>query len=79
MMGTNKDRRFTIGMTADWRGQPYELVGIEPRQRRDGRNTLILIWRSQCLDCGTAFETTTPQRTLKYPTRRCPTHVHKRT
>jgi hypothetical protein len=75
MKGTQRDPRFVIGMIVNCRGQPYELVAIEPRQRRDGRNTLILVWRSRCHVCGNSFETTTPQRKLKYPTRRCRLHA----
>jgi hypothetical protein len=77
MIGTQKDPRFVIGMTADWQGQSYELIAIEPRQRQDGRNTLVLVWRSQCIKCGAPFETTTPQRKLNYPARRCPAHTMK--
>jgi hypothetical protein len=74
MIATQRDPRFTMGMTADWRGQKYELVGVKPHRRRDGRETLVLVWRTGCLTCGASFETATPQRTLKYPTRRCPLH-----
>jgi hypothetical protein len=78
MIGANRDPRFAVGMIADWRGQQYELIGIEQRQRRDGRETMILVWRTQCLGCGAQFETTTPQRNLRYPSRRCPVHTRKR-
>ena len=52
MIGTNIDPRFTVGMAADWRGQNYKLIRIEPYRRRDGRDTLILVWRSHCFECG---------------------------
>jgi hypothetical protein len=78
MIGMQRDPRFAIGMLTEWRGQQYELVGIEPRRRRDGRDTLILVWRASCLVCGASFATTTPQRKLKYPTRHCPMHTKKR-
>ena len=72
------DPRFAIGMIADWRGQPYELIGAEPYRRRDGRDVLIPVWRAPCIECGEWFETTTPQRRLKYPSRRCRLHTRKR-
>jgi hypothetical protein len=72
MIGT--DARFSMGMVADWRGQPFEVLARRPYRRKDGRPTLILIWATHCLACGTPFETTTPQRAFKYPTRRCPAH-----
>jgi hypothetical protein len=77
MKGIQKDPRFVIGMVAEWRGQPYELTAIRPYQRRDGRDTLILVWNTKCFQCGAPFETATPQRGLKFPTRRCPLHVRK--
>jgi len=70
--------RFAIGMSADWRGQQYNLIGIEPRCRRDGRDTLVLVWQTCCLTCGVSFTTTTAQRKLKKPNRNCPTHAKKR-
>jgi hypothetical protein len=42
MIGTQRDPRFAIGMITDWRGQQYELSGIEQCSRRDGRKTLVL-------------------------------------
>jgi hypothetical protein len=78
MMCANLDPRFAIGMIADWRGQPYELIRAKPYRRRDGRDVLILVWRARCIECGEWFETATPQRTLRYPTRRCSQHVGHR-
>jgi len=58
---------FALGMVADWRGQQYELVDIKPYRRRDGRDTLVFVWRSHCLTCGAAFTARAPQ----YPIRHC--------
>jgi hypothetical protein len=69
---------FALGMVADWRGQQFELVEVRPYRRRDGGDSLILVWRGHCLACGAAFTITAPQRKLKYPVRRCPEHVKKR-
>jgi hypothetical protein len=65
-------------MVADWRGQQYELVEVNPYRHRDGRDSLVFVWRSHCLTCGAAFTITAPQRRLKYPLRHCPEHVQKR-
>jgi len=40
MIGTTRDPRFTLGMIADWRGQPFELIAIKSHRRRDGRETV---------------------------------------
>jgi len=79
MNGTTLRPEFNVGMVADWRGQQFELVEVRPHRRRDGRDTLVFVWRSHCLVCGTAFSATTPQRKLKYPPRRCPEHARKLT
>ena len=78
MWGTTLRPEFSLGMVADWRGQQFELVEVRPHRRRDGRDSLVLIWRSRCLVCGAVFTARAPQRKLKYPTRRCPEHVKKR-
>jgi len=78
MRGTKHDPRFTIGMVEDWHGQHYELINIVPHQRKGGRDTLILIWRSTCLDCGEMFETKAPRRKFRAPARRCKSCVQCR-
>ena len=61
-------------VAADWRGQNYKLIRIEPYRRRDGRDTLILVWRSHCFECGAEFECSAPQRAFRGATRRCARH-----
>jgi hypothetical protein len=53
-------------------------MDIRPVRRRDGRETLILVWRTHYIVCGTPFEETTPQRKLTYPLRRCRDHRRQR-
>jgi hypothetical protein len=66
---------YPLGARANWRGQSYELTAIKPyRRRRDGRETLLLVWCTLCLECGAWFEVTTPNRKLTYPNRRCALH-----
>jgi len=72
------DPRFTVGMTVNWQGQTFKLVAINPYQRQDGRETIVLVWQSNCAVCGCPFETITPQRKFKYPTRRCAAHKKPR-
>jgi len=72
-------REFTIGMTANWKGQTYELVGLKTvvSARRPGREVNVLIWRSHCRTCGEPIECITPQRRLRFPCRHCPQHYGK--
>jgi hypothetical protein len=70
--------RFTVGMTATWRGQEYQLIEIRPHRNRTGHDTIVLAWQSPCLACGAPFTTTTTRAGLKYPNRRCPEHVQTR-
>lgn len=69
------ESRFTVGMTATWRGQIYRLDDVRPHRNRWGHDTVVLVWRADCLACGTSFTTTTSRAGLKYPNRRCPEHV----
>ncbi len=70
-----------IGTTAQWKGQAYTLIAIRPyTRRRDGVSTVLLIWRSKCLDCGSDFEIVTGRGKIKngelhWPNRRCPAHA----
>jgi len=68
MPGTTLRSPFSIGMIVDYRGQNYELIDVRPYvRRRDGRDSLVLIWRSRCLDCGAVFDirrTTTKIETI---------------
>jgi len=59
--------RFTL------EDQSYVLIKIQPHTRRDGRPSMILTWRSQCLTCRANFEVTTGL-SLQYVNRRCPAH-----
>ena len=54
-------------------GQSYVLVKTQPHTRCDGKSSVILTWRSQCLSCGADFEFTTGL-SLLYVNRRCPAH-----
>ena len=56
-------------------GQRYELIGTEPYTRRDGSETTLSLWQSECPVCGKAFEVRTPARARKFePSRRCEKH-----
>lgn len=55
--------------------QRYECVGIKPYTRRDGSQTELLIWRSNCAKCGDSFECTSPAQSENFsPNRRCALH-----
>jgi hypothetical protein len=57
-------------------GQRYEMVGERPYIRRDGRETLVIVWRSHCAQCGAEFTISTPNssRAKFMPNRRCQKH-----
>jgi hypothetical protein len=61
------------GKTIDYRGQEYKLIGSAPHRNRKGELSVILTWKTHCLECGVAF-TTTSALCTKYLTRRCPKH-----
>jgi hypothetical protein len=45
-----------IGQTRLYRGQMYECVDAFPHVTRDGRNVMLLVVKSGCVDCHQAFE-----------------------
>lgn len=58
-------------------GQRYELIRQAPYQRRDGRLSVLLTWRSHCAECGELFHITTGLATQAV-NRRCPKHHQPR-
>ncbi|HKR17644.1 hypothetical protein [Rhizorhapis sp.] len=60
----------TVGTVILLDEQQYELVGVEPYRRRDGRKTELLVWATQCANCQSPFEVKTPLRTNGF-SRRC--------
>ncbi|MFN3297500.1 hypothetical protein [Caldimonas sp.] len=62
-----------LGARFSLEGQSYVLIKTQPHIRRDGKPSVILTWRSQCLSCGADFEFTTGL-SLLYVNRRCPAH-----
>lgn len=57
-----------------YRAQLYERLRMEPFVRKDGRTSLIAIWRSTCAQCREPFECTTPAVMPRFrPARRCVT------
>jgi hypothetical protein len=58
-----------------YKGQRYSLVGHRPYTNRHGYQVTLEIWRSQCAECGTWFETTRSARCAKFERgRRCQNH-----
>jgi hypothetical protein len=56
-------------------GQRYELVRAEAYTRRDGGETTLSVWLSECPVCGEPFEVRTLARARKFePSRRCEKH-----
>lgn len=64
-------------MVRDYQGQRYVEVDRRLRSRRDGSQSVLIVWQSLCPVCGEPFKFTTPERAEKFqPNRRC--QVHKR-
>lgn len=53
-------------------GQRYQLIGFEPHTKRDGEETVLACWASNCAECGQPFSLATVARATKFsPSRRC--------
>jgi hypothetical protein len=58
-----------------YKGQSYALVETIPHRRRDGTETTLSRWRSNCATCGAEFTFTSPTHRAKFePNRRCEQH-----
>ncbi|WP_165938445.1 hypothetical protein [Parafrankia sp. BMG5.11] len=58
-----------------YRGQVYRPICTRPHLCRDGRQTLLAVWESHCVQCGAPFTLTTPLHAGKFqPNRRCQQH-----
>jgi hypothetical protein len=62
-----------VGQVLKQGGQSYWLLKMEPYQRRDGANTVLLTWAGKCAECGRGFETKSPALP-KWLSRRCDEH-----
>lgn len=62
-----------IGFAISIDGQRFDLVALEPHQRRDGAATTLLVWRSECPTCGAGFAGKSPSNSTPQ-TRRCEQH-----
>jgi hypothetical protein len=62
-----------IGTVLLVEGQRYEVCAVRPHCRQDGTETLLIVWRGHCAECGRSFEQTTTLKS-KAPNRRCPEH-----
>ena len=59
----------------EYDGQRYVKVGEFNRDRADGSVATIIRWQSNCAQCGSSFEITTPAKSSKWqPSRRCQKH-----
>lgn len=62
-----------VGTIMKLDAQPYVLVAVEPYRRKDGQQSKLLTWASDCPDCQSRFEVKTGLKG-KDLTRRCPEH-----
>lgn len=66
-----------VGRAQVARGQTYHTIGEEPYTRRDGSQTTVMRWRSECMTCGRPFECVTAISPARFrPLRNCPAHRH---
>ena len=63
-----------IGEARVHKDQRYLCVSVEPHTRRDGTQTALLLWESQCAECGEPFGFKTPNTGKFEPSRRCQAH-----
>lgn len=54
-------------------GHPFTVMGYEAYVRRDGTASSLIVWTTQCADCGTRVEVKTGFRT-KGIRKRCDAH-----
>jgi hypothetical protein len=58
-----------------YQGQRYIAVGTIPHRRRDGTETRLIEWHSECAQCRAPFIARTPAAAKKFqPNRRCMKH-----
>lgn len=58
-----------------YRGQEYRPIYTRPHRRKDGSETVLAIWESDCSTCGEPFTVATPLFSIKFmPNRRCQRH-----
>lgn len=63
-----------VGEVKKYKNQTYQCVEVEPYTRRDGTESVVLVWETACADCGRTFSFTTPNRRWFSPSRRCQSH-----
>lgn len=64
-----------IGTIRMHQGQRFWVGNTSMYQRPDGSLGVMLVWASQCTDCGEQFEFTAPAASTKFePNRRCQKH-----
>lgn len=62
-------------MMREYKGQFYRLIDNEPHTCRDGRETLLGLWETECAVCGESFLFRIPLRASRFePNRRCQKH-----
>ncbi len=63
-----------IGEVKDYKDQKYLCTAVSPYTRRDGTQSALLVWESQCAECGEVFTFKTPNGEKFEPNRRCQEH-----
>ncbi len=64
-------------VTTEKDGRIFRWYGVEPYTRKDGGNTVLLLWRGTCAVCGDPFTVKTPQRldnTKAFERKHCDAH-----
>ncbi len=63
----------SVGFEIGVNGQRYRLTAVEPHTKRDGSVTELLVWQTECAQCGCAMVTRSPSNRAP-DTRRCDLH-----
>lgn len=65
-----------VGFEVHQRYNTYRVTDVIPYVRKsDGKETYVLVWESECHDCGCKFSVTTGMQINKYMNRRCAEHA----
>lgn len=63
-----------IGLAVAINGQRFDLMAVEDYTRLDGTPTNLLVWNSDCAECGAPFITKSGSKSLP-GVRRCKPHA----
>lgn len=61
-MMLNFEKEPAVGTVVWLDEQAFELAGTQDHIRKDGTATTLLVWQSECADCGAAIKFMSPRK-----------------